>query len=50
MFLLVSFQDGRTALQHAILDNELVVAQHLIDFGCDVNVKDEVLTLCSYFN
>ena len=41
-YLSCAFQDGRTALHHAVLENELDVAQHLIDFGADVNIKDEV--------
>ena len=35
-------QDGRTALHHAIMEQELIIAQHLVDFGCDVNIKDDV--------
>ena len=35
-------QNGHTALHHAILLDELDVAQHLIDYGADVNTKDDV--------
>ena len=42
----VCCQDGRTALHHAlvhgIIESDIDVARHLIDFGCDVNIKDEV--------
>ena len=24
------------------MEQELIIAQHLVDFGCDVNIKDDV--------
>ena len=42
VYICFSFQDGRTALHHAIMEQELIIAQHLVDFGCDVNIKDDV--------
>ena len=43
---LLCWQDGRTALHHAlvhgVVEGDMDTTQQLIDFGCDVNVKDEV--------
>ncbi len=36
------FQNGQTALHHAISGDELDVAQHLIELGADINIKDDV--------
>ena len=27
---------------HGIIESDIDTARHLIDFGCDVNIKDEV--------
>jgi ankyrin repeat protein len=46
MCTLFFLQEGKTALHHAlvhgVVENDMEIAQHLIDYGADVNIKDEV--------
>ena len=35
-------QDGKSTLHHAVIQGELDVVKRLVEYGCDVNIKDEV--------